>query len=108
MRAWNRPAVGLGPLLVLEVAGQVGGGVGEDGDADPGGQQGVEGAEAVEPEGQPGVPGRQPGDVEPATAGEPRPSTATNATTADTAASPAAWEDCPAARSGIFTHPASL
>ena len=65
------PAVGLRPLLMLEVAGQVGGGVGEDGDADPGGQQRVEGAEAVEPEGQPGVPGRQPGDVEPATAGEP-------------------------------------
>jgi len=66
------PPVGLGALLVLQVAGHIGGGVGEDGDADPGGQQGVQGTEAVEPEGQPGVPGWQPGDVEPAAPGEPR------------------------------------
>jgi hypothetical protein len=72
-----------------------------DPDADPGGQQGVQGAQAVEPERQPGVPARQPGGVEAATPATPQRKRGGEG-------DPSSPGGLPAARSGIFTHPASL
>jgi hypothetical protein len=101
--------VGLRPPLVFQVTGQVGGGVGEHGDPDPGGQEGIEGAEAVQAERQPGIPARQPGGVEAATPAKPqRKHGHEGDRRRGHGGDPSHLEGLPAGRSGTFIHPASL
>jgi len=101
--------LGLGPPLVLQVPGHIGGGVGEHGDPDPGGQDRIEGAEAVQPERQPSIPARQPGGVEAATPATPQPKhSGEGDRRRDHRGDPSHLGGLSAAGGGTFAHPASL
>jgi hypothetical protein len=101
--------LGLAPPLVLQVPRQIGGGVGEHGDPDPGGQEPIEGTEAVQSERQPGIPARQPGGVEAATPAKPQPKRGHEGDRRrDHGGDSSHLGRLPAARSGTLTHPAAL